>query len=150
MKQEKHQIKNIADNPSWFRDTPHRWASASLPLAYAIACVEVVAKNSKKAGAIYDQIVEAWENSGVKAISREFLSDITDSKKEEIKQALIHPENAFLPDPNKPFKDIEEIFATRGITRSLPPLPFRTTKGGSRGVCLSPLNLPAQSVSYPF
>ncbi|MFC2012630.1 hypothetical protein ACFLVU_05820, partial [Chloroflexota bacterium] len=87
------------NNPSWFRDAPHRWASASLPLTYAIACVEIVAKNSEKAGVIYDQIVEAWENPRVKAISKEFLSEIPDFKKEEIKQALIHPETAFLPDP---------------------------------------------------
>ena len=100
-------IKNVAGNASWFRDAPHRWADASLPLAYAIACVEVVAKSSEKAGAIYSQIIEAWGNPGVKAISKEFLLEIPDSKKEEIKQALIHPENAFLPDPNKPFKDIE-------------------------------------------
>ena len=43
-------IKNVADNASWFRGTPHRWASASLPLAYAVACVEVVSKMSGKAG----------------------------------------------------------------------------------------------------
>ncbi len=104
-------IKRVANNPSWFRDAPHRWAQASLPLAYAIACVEVVAKSSEKAGAIYSQIIEAWGNPGVKVMSKEFLSEIPDSKKEEIKQALIHPENAFLPDPNKPFKDIEEVFA---------------------------------------
>ena len=32
-------IKNVAGNASWFREAPHRWADASLPLAYAIACV---------------------------------------------------------------------------------------------------------------
>jgi len=41
-------IKNLADNKSWFRDTPHYWAEASLPLAYAMACVEVVSKSSEK------------------------------------------------------------------------------------------------------
>jgi len=43
-------IKSVANNTSWFRDTLHRWASASLPLAYAVACVEVVSKMSVKAG----------------------------------------------------------------------------------------------------
>ena len=37
-------IQGIAKNTSWFRDSPHRWPSASLPLAYAVACVEVVSK----------------------------------------------------------------------------------------------------------
>jgi len=40
-------IKNVTDNTSWFRDTPHYWAEASLPLAYAVACVEVVSKRSE-------------------------------------------------------------------------------------------------------
>lgn len=38
-------IKNIVDDTSWFRDAPHYWAEASLPLAYAVACVEVVSKS---------------------------------------------------------------------------------------------------------
>ena len=48
-------INNIANNSSWFRGTPHYWATASLPIAYAVACVEVVSKTSDKAGAIYRQ-----------------------------------------------------------------------------------------------
>jgi len=43
-------IRKVLENPSWFRDTPHYWAEASLPLAYAVACVEVVSKMSGKAG----------------------------------------------------------------------------------------------------
>ena len=37
-------MRNIVDETSWFRDTPHYWAEASLPLAYAVTCVEVVSK----------------------------------------------------------------------------------------------------------
>jgi hypothetical protein len=43
-------IKNVEGNTSWFRDTPHYWAQASLPLAYAVACVEVDSKMSGKTG----------------------------------------------------------------------------------------------------
>ena len=42
-------IKNVEDNTSWFRGTPYYWASASLPFAYALACVEVVSKMSGEA-----------------------------------------------------------------------------------------------------
>ena len=45
-----NKIKTAANNGSWFRDTPHYWAEASLHLAYAVACVEVVSKMSGKAG----------------------------------------------------------------------------------------------------
>ena len=47
-------IKNKVDDTSWFRDTPYYWAEASLPLAYAVACVEVVSKSSEKASVLYN------------------------------------------------------------------------------------------------
>jgi len=43
-------------NNSWFRDTPHYWAEALLPLAYALACVEVVSESSEKAGVLYNSL----------------------------------------------------------------------------------------------
>jgi len=57
------------DNTSWFRDTPHYWAKGSLPLAYAVACVEVVCKSSENARILYN-LVEArvyyhWTNIGM-------------------------------------------------------------------------------------
>ena len=56
-------IKTVANNDSWFRDDPHRWAIASMPLAYAVACVEVIAVNSEQAGDIYQKIFDAWRKS---------------------------------------------------------------------------------------
>ena len=47
--------RNQANSKSWFRDTPHYWAEASLPLAYAVACVEVACKNSEKTGTLYSK-----------------------------------------------------------------------------------------------
>jgi len=56
-------------NVSWFRDTPHYWSEASLPLAYAVACVEVVCKSSEKAGILYNllraRIYHHWTNIGM-------------------------------------------------------------------------------------
>ncbi len=118
MKQDKHKVRNIA-NSSWFRDTPHRWADDSLPFAYAMACVEVVAEKSEKAGEIYHQIIEAWGNPKLRSLGESVIAEIPDSKKEKIKQALIHPESEFLPDPNKPFKQMEDLFANIGKDRNL-------------------------------
>jgi hypothetical protein len=50
----------MKNNTSWFRDTPHYWASESLPFTYAMACVEVVSQMSERASKIYQQIIEAW------------------------------------------------------------------------------------------
>lgn len=63
-------IKNIKDNKSWFRETPHYWAEASLPLAYVVACVEVVCKSSEKARILYNRIVAAWSDAGAKSDGR--------------------------------------------------------------------------------
>ena len=101
------------DNTSWFRDTPHYWAEASLPLAYAVACVEVVCERSEKARALYNRIVEAWSDAEVKAISDEISSIIPESGRERIRKALLHPESELLPDPNRPFRDLEKLF--RGV-----------------------------------
>jgi hypothetical protein len=46
--------KSVVSDTSWFRDTPHYWAEAWLPLAYAVACVEVVCKRSEKARILYN------------------------------------------------------------------------------------------------
>ena len=71
-------IRKVLENPSWFRDTPHYWAQGSLPLAYAVACVEVVCKSSEKARATYNKIIEAWSEAGIRAISDEIASVISD------------------------------------------------------------------------
>jgi len=103
-------MKDIADGTSWFRDTPHYWAEASLPLAYAVACVEDVCRSSEKARMLYKKIVEAWSDAGVKAMGEEIASIIPESGKEKIKKAMLHPETELLPDPNRPFKDLERLF----------------------------------------
>jgi len=61
-------IGGPASDSSLFRDTPHYWAEASLPLAYAVPCVEVVSESSEKAAVLYN-LVEAkacyhWTNMG--------------------------------------------------------------------------------------
>jgi len=66
--------KSVVSDTSWFGDTPHYWAEASLPFAYALACVEVVCRSSEKARIIYNRIVEAWSDAGVKAICDEIAS----------------------------------------------------------------------------
>lgn len=96
---------------SWFRDTPHYWVEASLPLAYAVACVEVVCRNSEKARMIYKKIVEAWNDAGVRGMGEEIASIIPESGKEKIKKAMVHPESELLPDPNRPFRNLEKLFA---------------------------------------
>jgi len=49
-------MSRIPERQSWFRETPHYWAEAWLPLAYAVACVEVVCEGSEKAGALYNSL----------------------------------------------------------------------------------------------
>jgi hypothetical protein len=108
--------KGIEDG-SWFRGTPHYWAEASLPLAYAVACVEVVCQRSEKAGMLYDKIVKAWSESGVKAVSDTIGSMIGKSGREKIRQATLHPERELLPEPNRPFRELETLFSGVKVKR---------------------------------
>jgi hypothetical protein len=55
-------IKSVADNASWFNEHTYRWPYTALPMAYAMACVEVACENSEKAGGLFQQIIEAmWQ-----------------------------------------------------------------------------------------
>ena len=67
-------MKSAAADASWFRDTPHYWAEASLPLAYAVACVEAVCKRPEKVRILYNRIIEAWSDAEVKGILDEVSS----------------------------------------------------------------------------
>ena len=102
-------LRRMIENPSWFRGHPHRWAEASLPLAYAVACIEVVCKKSEKARVIYNEIIETWIKPGIKSIGEEIIAKIPNSEKERVKQAFRHPETEFYPDPNKPFRELEKV-----------------------------------------
>ena len=62
-------IKSVADNASWFNEHAYRWPSASLPIAYAMACVEVAIEKSEKAGGLFQQIIEACGKPGLESYS---------------------------------------------------------------------------------
>lgn len=73
--------KNGVDNTSWCRGSPHYWAEASLPLAYAVACLKVVFQGSKRAAELYDGIVKAWSEAAAKSMSERIGSTIGDLEK---------------------------------------------------------------------
>lgn len=58
--------RNVLSNPSWFREHPHYWAAASLPLAYPVACVEVVSKSSERPAT---HLVDAAISMGAEIVS---------------------------------------------------------------------------------
>jgi hypothetical protein len=57
----------VVEYASWFGDSPHYWAQASLPLAYDAACAEVVCRSSEKARPLYNGIAEAWSDARTEA-----------------------------------------------------------------------------------
>ena len=74
-------MRNIISNTYWFRDTPSYWVKASLPFAYAVACVKIVSKSSDKARRFYNRITEKWSDDGTKAVSDKIDSIIPESGK---------------------------------------------------------------------
>ena len=98
--------RNMADNPSWFGEHGYRWPSAALPLAYALACVEVACKRSEKADVIFEQIIEVCRKPGIKAVCEKVISA---AEKEKLKKMLKGWETEVAEDVNKPFKALEGI-----------------------------------------
>jgi hypothetical protein len=94
---------------SWFKNDPYRWSQASLPFAYATACVEVVINESGKAREIYSDLVKAWGKTNTKDIYEKITAEVPESEKERVKEAFLHPEKELYPDPNKPFIEFEKI-----------------------------------------
>jgi hypothetical protein len=103
------EILEVGNNDSWFRGDPYRWPLATLPMAYASAIVEVVIKRSEPARNIYDQLVEAWGRAKTQKMWEELTAELTETEKERINQAFLHPEKELYPDPNKPYKEFEEL-----------------------------------------
>jgi hypothetical protein len=104
------EIKNVANNESWFKNIPYHWATASLPFAYAAACVEVVLGSSEEAKKIYEKIVDDWGKQGIKAQGEKIYKRVPGSEKVRLREIAIHPEIGFSPDPDKPFEQLEAIF----------------------------------------
>ena len=109
-KQSVDEVKDLVKDNSFFRGTPHYWVKASLPLAYCSACVEVVLKNSEQARIIYRMILNAWVEPEFWEFIDKVNSVIPESDRVRIEEAFKHPEFGFSPDPEKPFKQVEELF----------------------------------------
>ena len=103
------EIIDVGNNDSWFKGDPNRWPVATLPMAYASACVEVLTKKSEKGKVIYSQLVEAWGEANTQKMWEEIMAELSESDKERINQAFLHPEKELSPDVNKPYKDFEDM-----------------------------------------
>jgi hypothetical protein len=102
-------IIRVGNSDSWFRGDPHRWAVATLPMAYASACVEVVIIESQRSRYIYDRLVKAWGKANTQKVWEEIQAELSESDKQRINEAFLHPEKELSSDPNKPFRDLEKL-----------------------------------------
>jgi len=104
-----------AVSESFFTEHAHGWPDAGVPMAYAMACVEVVANCSPHAGEIYRELVKAWAAPNVKGFYKQVMATLPDQDVEDWKDQLRNPGLAFLPDPYKPFEGINaQVAASRG------------------------------------
>ena len=97
-------IKNDAN--SWFGEYAHRWPDAALPMAYAMACVEVVYQNSEKAGLIYKDILKAWVKPETSKLYEEVVSKMSNSEIKRWKELIKHPESVIKSDVNEPWEKL--------------------------------------------
>ncbi|MCK5586295.1 hypothetical protein KAJ02_09510 [Candidatus Bipolaricaulota bacterium] len=89
-----------------FGEHAHRWPDAAHPMAYAMACVEVVANSSPRAGELYRELVAAWGTPGAKALYHQVMAAVPEEDVQEWKEKLRNPGLVFRPDLNEPFHDI--------------------------------------------
>lgn len=104
MKKRRYLPKAKPVTPSLFGEHPHRWPEAGQQLAYAMACVEVVANNSPRAAELYSELVKAWAAPELKAFYHEVMGSMPAAEVQDFKETLLHPELVWEPDPNKPPK----------------------------------------------
>jgi len=94
-----------ANKNSWFTGYAHRWADSSLPMAYAMACVEVVCQNSEKASSIYKEILKAWVKPETNKLCSEVILRMSNSEVEEWKELIKNPESVIKSDINEPWNN---------------------------------------------
>ncbi len=96
--------RNSMDHGSWFREWAHHyWPREALPMAYAMACVEVVAQHSERAGLIFREIIDAWGRPGLQAMCEEvMLGLVGEELREEFNRAIDGMEE----DPHKPWVEL--------------------------------------------
>jgi len=116
MKKKGHWVRKVVQ-PSWFGKSFHYWPQGALPLAYAMALVEVVSVNSERAGAIYQEILDTWVRPEVKELYDELIARVPDSEKEDWKNKIKNPELAFGSDVNKLFKDFERFLIKANLEK---------------------------------
>lgn len=93
---------------SWFTEHSHRWPSEALALGYAMACVEVVSQNSKRAGVIYQRIFDAWAKPETNELYDYVITKIPNMEIKRWKDLVIHPESIIKSDVNEPWTGFVE------------------------------------------
>jgi len=110
----KYTAKRNATTGSFFGEHSHRLPEAGEPMAYAMACVEVVANWSPRGRELYRELVKAWAAPGARAFYEQFMAEVPDEEVEKWKDGLRNPGLALLPDPNRPFRDLVEVSSSLG------------------------------------
>lgn len=125
-KNRKYKPKANPITSSFFGDHAHRWPDAGEPMAYAMACVEVIANFSPRGAELYRELVRAWAAPGVKGFYEQFMAEVPEEDILEWKNKFRNPGLLLVPDPNKPFRDLaqvgsslESVRGTEEIVRAL-------------------------------
>lgn len=69
----------------------HRWPEAGEAVAYAMACVEVVANWSPRGRELYQELVKAWSAPGAKGFYEQFMASVPEEDVQEWKEKLRNP-----------------------------------------------------------
>jgi hypothetical protein len=87
---------------SFFTEHAHRLPETGEPIAYAMACVEVIANFSPRGAELYREVVRAWAAPEVKGFYKQFMAEVPEEDVLEWKEKLGSPGPAFLTHPCGP------------------------------------------------
>jgi len=107
----KHSSKSTTGqrSGSWFGQRAHRWPVEAVPMAYAMACIEVVLEESERAASVYKDLVSAYDRPGLQTLDNQIISAISDEKNKELKRELVSAASEAMLNVHKPWSDLMEL-----------------------------------------
>lgn len=95
---------------SVFEERAHRWAVESEPMAYAMACIEVVLEEPTEAAAqVFSDLVRAYDRAVLEWSNKPLRSAIAGKRYEKLVQELLSAVSEAQQNVHKPWSDLAEF-----------------------------------------
>jgi len=94
---------------SLFEQRAHRWPVEAEPMAYAMACIEVVLEESEQAAQVFRDLACAYDRPGPQGSNDPLRSAIAGKRYEKLKEQLVSAVSEAQQNVHKPWSDLAEF-----------------------------------------